>query len=227
MIRIFGDCADFQKMCEMGFKVSGWTTNPTLMRKSKVGDYKKFCQKVVAAFPTHPVSFEVFADDFETMEAQARKISAWGTNVYVKIPVTTTKGYSCGPLISRLAASGVKVNVTAVFCQDQIDEVFDALNTTAAIVSIFAGRIADTGRAPEAIINYALKKKDSPTHEILWASPRQVMDVYVADSMGCDIITCTPEIIDKIALEGKNLKEYSRETIQMFYDDATKAGYSI
>ena len=227
MIKIFGDCANLKQMSEMSFKVSGWTTNPSLMRKAGVNHYDLFSKRLIAAFPTTPVSLEVFADDFDEMEAQARKISAWGTNVYVKIPVTNTKGQTAGPLISRLCGDGVKVNVTAVFSTAQVDEVVSCLRDAPAIVSVFAGRIADTGRNPNPIILHALRVRKQPQHEVLWASTRQVMDVYIADAIGCDIITVTPDLIDKLPLEGKPLAEYSLETVKMFFDDAKAAGYQL
>ena len=226
-IKIYADGADLGTMAKLAPRVQGFTTNPTLMRKAGVTDYAAFAKSAIAAFPNHPISLEVFSDDIEEMDAQARKISSWGTNVHVKIPVTTTRGISCCPLVSRLARSGIKVNVTAIMAYSQIDEVCAALDTAAAVISIFAGRIADTGRLPAPFVAEALRKRTSPQHEVLWASPRQVMDVYTADSIGCDIITCTPEIIAKLALEGQSLVEYSRETVQMFHDDAKAAGYSI
>ena len=227
MIKIFGDCANLKQMSEFAFKVSGWTTNPSLMRKAGVNSYEVFSKRLIATFPNIPLSLEVFSDDFDEMDAQARKISAWGHNVYVKVPVTNTKGQSAGPLIHRLCRDGLKVNVTAVFSTSQIDEVFGYLETAPAIVSVFAGRIADTGRNPNPIILHALRKRATPLHEILWASTRQVMDVYIADAIGCDIITVTPELIDKLPLEGKNLKEYSLETVKMLFDDAKAAGYQL
>ena len=229
MIKIFCDGADIDEMHAAARNpvVKGFTTNPTLMRKAGVKDYRAFAYRAITAFPDYPLSLEVFSDDFTEMEAQARQIASWGDKVFVKIPVTNTLGDSAGPLISRLVADGIKVNVTAILCYSQVDEVFGCLGDVPAIVSIFAGRIADTGRNPIGVINHALKKKKLREHEILWASPRQVLDVYTADGLGCDIITCTPQIISKLPLEGKNLAEYSRETVQMFHDDAKAAGYKL
>ena len=229
VIKVYSDGADIEEM-HLAAKnpvVKGFTSNPTLMRKAGVTNYTSFAHRAITAFPNYPISLEVFADDFDEMESQARKISSWGENVYVKIPITNTQGGSCCPLISRLSANGIKVNVTAILCYSQVDAVFDALGNTPAIVSVFAGRIADTGRNPTGIINHALKKKIYTFHEVLWASPRQVFDVYTADSLGCDIITCTPDLIKKLSLEGKNLSEYSLETVAMFYNDAKAAGYKL
>lgn len=229
VIKVYSDGADIEEM-HLAAKnpvVKGFTSNPTLMRKAGVTNYRNFAERAITAFPNYPISIEVFADEFDEMESQARKISAWGDNVYVKIPITNTQGGSCCPLISRLSADGIKVNVTAILCYSQVDEVFDALGNTPAVVSIFAGRIADTGRNPAGIINHALGKKKYSFHEVLWASPRSVMDVYTADSLGCDIITCTPDLIKKLSLEGKNLRDYSLETVKMFHDDAKAAGYRI
>ena len=229
MVSIFCDGADIDAMHVAARNpiIRGFTTNPTLMRKAGVRDYRAFAYRAIAAFPAFPLSLEVFADDFDEMEKQAHEIASWGDNVYVKIPVCNTKGASACPLIGRLAKAGVKVNVTAILCFAQVDDVFNVLGDVPAIVSIFAGRIADTGRNPVGIINHALKLKLLTAHKVLWASPRQVLDVYTADSLGCDIITCTPEILAKLSLEGKNLLEYSRETVQMFHDDAKAAGYKL
>ena len=229
MVAVYADGADIEVMHQVAKNpiVKGWTTNPSLMRKAGVKDYEAFAHRVINSFPNHPISFEVFADDLTNMESQAWKISSWGANVYVKIPITNTKGISCCPLINRLGSAGVKVNVTAILCYAQIDEVFDSLSDSPAVVSVFAGRIADTGRDPKPFIDYALKSKKSSLHQVLWASPRQVLDVYIADSMGCDIITCTPDLIGKLSLEGKALKDYSLDTVKMFYEDAKAAGYRI
>jgi len=226
-IKIYADGADINEMHLVSSKVSGFTTNPTLCRKAGVKDFRAFAERALTAFPDHPISFEVFSDDFNEMEKQAKIISAWGSNVYVKIPVCNTKGQSSCSLVSRLAADGIKVNATAILCYSQIDEVMDSLNMVPAIVSVFAGRIADTGRDPVPFVKHALEKKRLTDHKVLWASPRQVLDVYTADSIGCDIITCTPEILKKLSLEGKNLMEYSIETVKMFHDDAKASGYKL
>lgn len=229
MVKIYADGADIEQMhlAARNPLVAGFTTNPTLCRKAGVKNYQAFAERAITAFENYPISFEVFADGFDEMEAQARKISSWGPNVYVKIPICNTKGESACPLIARLSKDGIKVNVTAIMAYDQVNDVFASLGETPAIVSIFAGRIADTGRNPSGIILHALKCSRLQMHEVLWASPRQVLDVYTADSLGCHIITCTPEIIAKLSLEGKNLHEYSRETVQMFFDDAQIAGYRL
>lgn len=228
-IKVFADGADIAEMqaAARNPRVRGFTTNPTLMRKAGIKDYRAFAHRAINSFPDYPISFEVFADDFAKMETQAWEIAAWGDNVFVKIPITNTLGNSSIPLITRLCRDGIKINVTAILCYSQVDETIEALGTAPAIVSIFAGRIADTGRNPVGIINHALSKKRLTLHEILWASPRQVLDVYTADSLGCDIITLSPDLIKKLPLEGKNLREYSRETVTLFHDDAKAAGYSI
>ena len=229
MVKVFSDGADINAMhvAARNPVVRGFTTNPSLLRKAGVKDYRAFAYRAISAFPDYPLSLEVFSDDFNEMEKQAHEIASWGENVYVKIPVCNTAGASASPLIARLAAAGIKVNVTAILCYSQVDEAMESLNNVPAIISVFAGRIADTGRNPAGIINHALKKKILSFHEILWASPRQVFDVYTADSLGCDIITCTPDLIAKLPLEGKNLTEYSRETVKMFFDDAQAAGYKL
>jgi transaldolase len=197
------------------------------MRKAGVTNYTHFAHRAITAFPNYPLSLEVFADEEKEIEAQARQIASWGENIYVKVPISTTSGHSLCPVISRLGADGIKVNVTAILCYSQVDDVFEALDDTPAIVSIFAGRIADTGRDPTGIILHALKLKKKSFHEVLWASPRQVFDYYTADSLGCDIITMPPDLIKKLSLEGKNLAEYSLETVKMFHDDAKAAGYKL
>ena len=228
-IKVFADGADIRQMIEVSKNpvIKGFTTNPTLMKKAGVRNYRSFALEALDELPHYPISLEVFSDDQREMESQAREISSWGTNVYVKIPITTTRGESCCPLISRLSGDGVKVNVTAILCYAQVDDVAKALHDSPAIISIFAGRIADTGRNPIGIINHAIGVKKSLLHEILWASPRQVFDYYTADGLGCDIITMTPDLIAKLPLEGKNLSEYSIETVQMFYNDAKAAGFFL
>lgn len=229
MVKIFADGADINEMHKAAKNplVKGFTTNPTLCRKAGVKDYRSFAERAINSFPTYPISFEVFSDDFKEMESQAWKIAGWGDNVYVKIPVCNTQGISSGPLIRRLSEAGIKVNATAILCYKQVDEVLSSLSDCPAVVSIFAGRIADTGRNPVGVINHALSKRLTVLHEILWASPRQVFDYYTADSLGCSIITMTPDLIAKLPLEGKNLEEYSRETVQLFHDDAKAAGFKL
>lgn len=201
-------------------RIAGFTTNPSLMRKAGITDYREFAKQVLERTNGKPVSFEVLADDFSTMERQAREIASWGDNVYVKVPVTNTLGVFCGPVITALAFSGVKVNVTAVMTGGQMYNVFSALhNDTPAIMSIFAGRIMDTGRKAWHMFVAAVRDRPSPKHQILWASPRQVFDVYEAQAAGADIITLTPPLIEKLALHGKTLEEYSLETVRMFHQD--------
>lgn len=230
-IRIFADGADVEGIRKAAAKpgIQGFTTNPTLMRAAKVSDYKKFAQDVLRIVPDRPISFEVFADDFPTMEKQAREIASWGSNVYVKIPITNTKGESSGPLIAALSTAGIKLNVTAVLALDQVESVTRNLAVeTPAVVSVFAGRIADTGRDPVPIMTKALQVlRARPRAELLWASPRELLNVFQADAIGCHIITVTDDLLKKLALVGKDLNEFSRETVTMFYRDAQAAGYRI
>jgi transaldolase len=207
----------------------GFTTNPTLMRQAGIVNYQEFAKAVLAEIKDLPISFEVFADDISSMSIQARKIAEWGDNVYVKIPVTNTKGDSMTPLLRELSWSGIKLNVTAILSTEQVREVVDAISSdTAAVISVFAGRVADTGRDPIPLMTEALKIcRSKPKAELLWASPREVLNIYQADAIGCDIITVTPDLIKKLKLTDKNLAEYSLETVQMFYNDALRAGFSI
>jgi transaldolase len=209
--------------------IRGFTTNPTLMRAAGVGDYKAFAQEVLQAIPDRPISFEVFADDFPTMEQQAREIASWGKNVYVKIPVTNTKGEFAGPLIATLSRAGIKLNVTAVMTLEQVASIGEALaETVPAVVSVFAGRIADTGRDPVPLMNEALTiLRSRPRAELLWASPRELLNIFQADDIGCHIITVTNDHLKKLSLVGKDLDEYSRDTVAMFYKDAVSAKYAI
>ncbi len=230
-IKIFADGADLDGIREMAGNpmIKGFTTNPTLMRKAGVADYKAFALDVLKIVPERPVSFEVFADEFDEMEAQALEIASWGDNVNVKIPVTNTQGISAAPLVGRLSGKGVKVNVTAVFTLDQVEEIIAVLDpSTPAILSVFAGRIADSGRDPiphmEKAVGIARAK---PEAEILWASPRELLNILQADAAGCHIITVTNDVLKKLGNIGKDLGEFSRETVQMFYDDASAAGYTI
>lgn len=230
-VKIFADGADLDGMVKLyaNSQVRGFTTNPSLMRKAGVSDYEAFARKVLQAIPDRPVSLEVFADDFETMERQALAIASWGPNVNVKIPVTNTKGEFAGPLIKRLSDAGVVVNVTAIFTLDQVKRVVDALNGgTAALVSVFAGRIADTGVDPVPIMRESVALlKAKPRSELIWASPREVLNIVQAHEIGCHIITVTPDMIAKLGLIGKDHARYSLETVETFYRDATAAGYSI
>jgi transaldolase len=230
-IKIFADGADLEGIKQMYGKpwIKGFTTNPTLMRKAGVTDYKAFALKVLAEIKDRPVSFEVFADDLEEMERQALEIKTWGANVNVKIPVTNTKGVSTAPLIGRLSAAGVQVNVTAMFTLDQVREVVEVLDPkTPAILSIFAGRIADTGRDPVPLMREAVRiAKAKPLAEVLWASPRELLNIFHADECGCHIITVTNDVLNKLGSVGKDLVEFSRETVDMFYRDASAAGFQI
>ena len=231
MIKIFADGADKAGMLSMykNPRIDGFTTNPTLMRKAGITDYMGFAKEILQTIDDKPVSFEVFADEFEEMERQAREIATWGSNVYVKIPVTNTKKLSSASLIKKLSAEGVQLNITAILSLEQVSEVADALkNGSSSFVSVFAGRIADTGVDPVPLMKRALEILKSVSNaELLWASPREVLNVYQAESIGCHIITATNDILNKLDLKGKDLEEYSLETVQMFFDDAQQAGYRL
>jgi transaldolase len=230
-VKIFADGADLKGMKEAAAQplVKGFTTNPTLMRQAGVSDYKAFALDVLKLIPDRPVSFEVFADDFPTMEAQGREIASWGDNVYVKVPVTNTKGEFAGPLMTRLSGSGIKLNVTAIMTNQQVKEVAAALaKDVPAIVSVFAGRIADTGRDPVPFMEEAIRALAvEPRAELIWASPREVLNIVQADAIGCHIITLTPDFLRKIDLMGKDLGEFSLDTVRMFYNDAHEAGFTL
>lgn len=230
-IKIFADGANLAGMKEMYANplIKGFTTNPTLMRAAGVKDYKAFAHEVLEAIPDRPVSFEVFADDFPTMEAQAREIASWGDHVYVKIPVTNTAGESALGLIERLSGAGVRLNITAIMTNEQVRGIAGALDpATPAVVSVFAGRVADTGRDPVPQMSDAVAiLRDRPKAELLWASPRELLNIFQADSIGCHIITVTNDVLKKLALVGKDLTGYSLETVDMFYKDAVAAGYRI
>jgi len=230
-IKIFADGADIAGMKEMNAKswIKGFTTNPTLMRKAGVSDYEAFAGEILKEIKEKPISFEVFSDDIQEMERQALKISSWGKNVNVKIPVTNTKRQSTKALIEKLAKGGVSLNITAVMTLEQVKEVAVAMkNGPRSIISVFAGRIADSGVDPVPIITAALKfLKDFPNVELLWASPREVLNIVQADSISCHIITVTNDLLKKLDLLGKSLAEFSLDTVKMFYDDAQKAGYKL
>ncbi|MGL5244419.1 MAG: transaldolase [Sarcina sp.] len=230
-IKIFADGANLEGMVEEYNKgiVSGFTTNPSLMKKAGVKDYKKFAKEVLKEIKDMPVSFEVFSDNIDHMEKEAREISTWGENVYIKIPVTNTNGEFTGDIIKKLSDDGIKVNVTAVFTIEQIKEIIKVLNPkTPSIISIFAGRIADTGVDPISIVKEAVELcKDKPNIEILWASCREALNVVHADKSGCEIITITNDILDKFKNFGKPLDEYSLDTVKGFYKDAVSLGYKI
>ena len=230
-IKIYADGADRNGMLEMYTKpyIQGFTTNPTLMKKAGITDYKAFAHEILEAIPDRPISFEVFADEFIDMERQALEIKTWGENVYVKIPVSNTRQEMAYDLIERLSGAGVHLNVTAILTLEQVQNVADALKDGPdSIVSVFAGRIADTGLDPVPVMQKALTLLEvAPKAELLWASPREVLNIYQADNIGCHIITATNDLIRKLALGGKDLAEYSLETVQMFYDDAQSAGYTL
>ena len=230
-VKLFADGADKAGMLEMYHNplIQGFTTNPTLMRKADILDYQAFALDIVRAIPDRPISFEVFSDDFSDMAHQARTIAQWGENVYVKIPVTNTWGESSVDLVRTLARAGVKLNVTALMTLDQVQQVSVALaDGPPAFVSVFAGRIADTGRDPVPLMAAAVELlRMSPNVELIWASPRELLNIFQADSIGCHIITATNDILAKLRLVGKDLHAYSLETVQMFRDDAVKAGYTL
>lgn len=230
-IKIFTDGADLDGIREMSENpmISGFTTNPTLMRKAGVSDYKAFALDVLSIVTDRPVSFEIFADDFPTMERQAYEIASWGKNVNVKIPVTNTQGVFSGSLIKKLSRDGVTINVTALMTLNQVLQVCELLESdTPAMVSLFAGRIADTGRDPVPIMSDAVKLlRARPKAELIWASPREVLNVFQAEGVGCHIITATHDILKKLSIVGKDLELFSLETVKMFYDDGCLAGYKI
>ncbi|MGP6452250.1 transaldolase [Streptococcus dysgalactiae subsp. equisimilis] len=230
-VKVFSDGAVLETMLkdlQTGL-VTGFTTNPSLMKKAGISSYIGFVKEVLAKITDYPVSFEVFADDLASMEKEAEKIAGLGDNVYVKIPVTTSTGESTCPLIQKLSAKGIKLNVTAVFTIEQTQAVVDHLTAgVPAIVSVFAGRIADTGVDPMPIMEEALRIcRQKEGVELLWASPRETYNIYQADQLGVDIITCTTDLIAKLPLQGKDLEDYSLETVQMFLKDSTSLGFKI
>ena len=230
-VKLFADGADKGGMLEMYRKpfVKGFTTNPTLMRKAGISDYRGFAREILDAIPDRPISFEVFSDEFDEMERQAREIATWGENVYVKIPITNTRREAAYDLVRALSRDGVKVNVTAMMTLDQVRAVADAVRGGApSCVSVFAGRIADTGRDPMPIMAEAVRiLADVPGAELIWASPRELLNVFQAEAVGCHIITATNDILKKLDLIGKDLSDYSLETVQMFYNDAKQAGFAL
>jgi transaldolase len=230
-VKLFADGADAAGMRNLYRNplIRGFTTNPTLMRKAGVTDYRAFARDILQAIPDRPISFEVFSDEFVEMERQALEISQWGPSVYVKIPITNTRAESSYGLVRSLARHGVKVNVTAMLPLDQIVHILPALESAAsAYVSIFAGRIADTGRDPVPIMAAAVELlRPYPKIELIWASPREPLNIFQADAIGCHIITATHDILNKLNLVGKDLRQYSLDTVKMFHDDAQKAGYAL
>ena len=229
--KIFADGAELDGMLSMYREphIGGFTTNPTLMRKAGVTDYRAFAKQVLTAIPDRPISFEVFSDDFADMERQAREITTWGEHVYVKIPVTNTRRQPSYDLVHRLSHAGVKLNVTAIMGLEQVRDVVAALKGGApSNVSVFAGRIADTGRDPVPHMAAAMELlKLEPKAELIWASPRELLNVFQAHAIGCHIITVTNDILKKLSLVGKDLDDYSLDTVKMFYDDAQKAGFTL
>jgi len=230
-IKLFADGADLKGMLEMYplEYIKGFTTNPTLMRKAGVTDYEAAAKEILAAIPDRSISFEVFADEFPEMERQARRITAWGKHVSVKIPITNTRQESAIPLIGKLSQEGIALNVTALFTLDQVQAVVDAVKGGApCYVSVFAGRIADTGVDPVPMMAESVQRlKAAPNTALIWASPRELLNIFQADEIGCQVITVTNDIIKKLSLVGKDLVGYSLETVKMFYDDGKAAGYKI
>jgi len=230
-VKLFADGADKDGMLEMYKKpyIKGFTTNPTLMRKAGVDDYRKFALEILSLIKDKPISFEVFSDEFDEMEKQAKEIASWGENVYVKIPITNTRGDSSVSLIKRLSDANVKVNITAMMTVEQVEEVLTSLeNSPGACVSIFAGRIADTGRDPIPIMREAVNIL-KPYHniELIWASPRELLNIIQANEIGCHIITVTNAVLKKLPTLNKDLNQFSLETVKMFYNDAQTVGYTI
>jgi transaldolase len=230
-VKIFADGADKTAMLEMYQKpfIKGLTTNPTLMNKAGIRDYRAFCKDILLSIKDKPLSFEVFSDDFKEMERQALEIASWGDNVYVKIPITNTKSETCYKLVKKLANEKVKLNVTALMTLDQVSNVVESLdNSVASYISIFAGRIADTGRNPMPIMVSALDiMKTNPLSELIWASPRELLNIFQADDIGCHVITVTNDILKKLSLVGYDLEKYSLDTVKMFYNDAVVAGFRL
>lgn len=230
-IKIFADGADLAGMRALYAQpyIQGFTTNPTLMRKAGISDYRAFAREVLAAIPDRPISFEVFSDEFPEMDRQAREIASWGEHVYVKIPVTNTRRESAMPLVRRLSADGVKVNVTALMSLAQVrDTVAAVADGAPSCISVFAGRIADTGRDPIPLMSAALELLAlAPRAELIWASPRELLNVIQADAIGCHIITVTSDILKKLSTVGRDLDDYSLDTVQMFRTDAVAAGFQL
>ena len=230
-VKVFADGANLEGILEMYALpvVKGFTTNPTLMRKAGVTDYERFARTVLERVPDRPISFEVFADEPKEMVRQALKIASWGTNVYVKIPITNTEGIPTTDAVSSLARDGVKLNVTAILVARQVEQVVPALaHGPSSFVSVFAGRVADTGTDPLPILESALDIiRPTPHVELIWASPRELLNIIQADQIGCHVITVTNDILRKLTLVGKDLINYSLETVRMFYDDGRNAGYRL
>jgi transaldolase len=230
-IKIFADGADRDGMLEMYGKsfIKGFTTNPTLMNKARVNDYRTFAKDILSLIPDKPISFEVFSDDFDEMEQQALEISSWGENVYVKIPITNTRKKPCYKLVKNLSSQKVKLNITAVMTLAQIRDLLEVLDTRVpSYISVFAGRIADTGRDPIPLMSAAVALLSvNPKAELIWASPRELLNIFQADAIGCQVITVTNDILKKLSLVGYDLNEYSLDTVKMFRSDALTAGFQL
>ncbi len=230
-IKLFADGADLAGMIEMSSKpyISGLTTNPTLMKKAGITDYVKFAKEALKEIQSIPISFEVFSDELEEMKIQGEKIASWGENVYVKLPISNTRGNSTKSVIEYLTAKGVKVNITAIMTNEQVAHIADALNPDIdSYVSVFAGRIADTGRDPVPLMKKCLQTLSGHTKaELIWASPRELLNIFQANQIGCHIITATNDILKKLELVGYDLNNYSLDTVKMFHDDALIAGFNI
>jgi transaldolase len=230
-VKLFADGAELGVIKTMAEnpRIKGFTTNPTLMRKAGISDYVAFAREALRIVPDRPISFEVFSDEFAEMEVQALEIASWGANVFVKIPITNTRGQSSAPLVARLSKAGVQLNVTAILTEAQVAEIAAVLSPrTACFISVFAGRIADTGRDPVPVIQRTLEiLRDQPLAEVIWASPRELLNVFQADAVGCHVITATADVLNKLSLVGKDLTAYSLETVEMFRRDAVAAGFTI
>ena len=230
-VKIFADGADKADMLAMYGQpfIKGLTTNPTLMRKAGINNYKAFAKEILSEIKNKPISFEVFSDDFTEMEQQANEIASWGNNVYIKVPVTNTQQKPSYDLIQKLSTKEVKLNVTAIMTLTQVREVVNALNPhVPSYVSVFAGRIADTGHDPLPLMTAAIELlKIAPASELIWASPRELLNIFQADAIGCHIITVTNDILKKLSLVGRDLSDYSLDTVKMFYNDAVAAGFKL
>jgi len=230
-VKIFADGADKSGILELAQNpaITGFTTNPTLMAKAGITDYEAFCRELVELIPDRPFSFEVFADDFDEMERQGRKIASWGPNIYLKLPITNTKGEFIGDLAKKLAGEGVKLNITAILTLAQVRDIVPCLEgTPSSYVSVFAGRVADTGVDPLPLMTASVELlKLNPNLELIWASPRELLNIFQADAIGCQIITVTHDTLKKLSLVGKDLGEYSLDTVKMFYGDGLKAGFKL
>ena len=230
-IKLFADGADIAGMIEMASKshIAGLTTNPTLMKKAGVTDYVKFARDVLKEIKTKPISFEVFSDEVEEMKRQGEKIASWGDNVFVKIPITNTRGESTKSVVAYLTERNIKVNITAIMLNEQVENIIDHLNPDVeSFVSVFAGRIADTGRDPMPIIKNCLETMSrNRKSELIWASPRELLNVFQANEAGCQIITATSDILKKLDLVGYDLSTYSLDTVKMFHDDALTSDFKI